>query len=77
MSTDYEPRFDPVDFEQLNVIASLSVGQRIELMLSARELAVGLIRGRVSKQYPDKTINEINMLVLEEIERAERPIPRF
>jgi len=77
LSTDYEPRFDPIDFEQLKVIASLSVGQRIELLLRTRKIAFGLIRGRVRKLHPDKPTNEINMLVLKEIERAERPIPRF
>ncbi|MEM7134450.1 MAG: hypothetical protein AAF702_49750 [Chloroflexota bacterium] len=77
MDNQYIPQFEPVDREQLEVIRSLSVGQRIELMLHARELAVGLIRGRLHKRYPDLSINKLNMLVLEEIDRAERPIPRF
>ena len=36
----------------------------------ARELAVGLIRGRLHKQYPDLSPRALNLKVLEEIERA-------
>jgi hypothetical protein len=39
-------------------------------MLDARALAVGLIRGRLRRRYPDLSSREINLKVLEEIERA-------
>jgi hypothetical protein len=46
-------RFDPVDLEQMQLLSRISPGGRIRLMLGARELAVGLIRGRLRWQYPD------------------------
>ncbi len=64
-------RFDSVDLEQMRLLGRLSPGQRIQVMLDARELAVGLIRGRLRRQYPDLSPREINLKVLEEIARAE------
>lgn len=64
-------RFDPVDLDQMRLLGRLSPGQRIQVMLDARELAVGLIRGRLRRQYPDLSPREINLKVLEEIARAE------
>ena len=46
-------RFDPVDWEQLRLVARLSPSQRIRLLLEARELAVGLIRGRLRRHYSE------------------------
>ena len=64
-------RFDPVDLEQMRLLGRLSPGQRIRVMLEARDLAVGLIRGRLRLQYPDLSLREINLKVLEEIARTE------
>jgi len=41
--------FDPPDLEHLRRLARLPPGQRIHAMLDARELAVGLIRGRLRR----------------------------
>lgn len=65
-------RFDPIDVEQIRMSARLTPGQRIQRMLDARELAVGLIRGRLRRQYPGLPSRELNLKVLEEIERAQR-----
>ena len=65
-------RFDPVDLEQVRLLGRLSSGQRIQVMLDARELAVGLIRGRLHRRYPQLSSREINLKVLEEIARAQR-----
>ncbi len=46
-------------------------------MLDTRELLVGLKRGRLRRRYPHLTINELNMKVLEEIERVQKIQPRF
>jgi hypothetical protein len=43
-------RFDPVDITQMRLLASISPGQRIQRLLSARELVVGLVRGRLRKR---------------------------
>ena len=64
-------RFDPVDVEQMRLLGRLPPGRRIQAMLDARELAVGLIRGRLRRQFPDLSLRALNMKVLEEIARAQ------
>ena len=63
-------RFDPIDWERMHLIMRLPPEKRVRLMLSARELAVGLIRGRLHKQFPSLSPEEINLKLLEELERA-------
>jgi hypothetical protein len=63
-------RFDPVDLDQMRLLGRLSPAQRVQLMLEARELAVGLIRGRLRRQYPDLPIEAINLKLLEEVSGA-------
>jgi hypothetical protein len=68
-------RFDPVDVEQIRLLSRLPPGRRIRVMLDARELAVGLIRGRLRRQHPELSLRELNLKVLEEIDRARRTRP--
>ena len=68
-------RFDRLDLELMRLRGRLSPGQRIQAMLDARELAVGLIRGRLHRRYPDLSPRALNMKVLEEIARAQRTNP--
>jgi hypothetical protein len=68
-------RFDPVDIEQMRLLGQLPPGRRIQVMLDARELAVGLIRGRLRRQHPDLSPRALNLKVLEEIARAQRTDP--
>ena len=63
-------RTDTNEREQIRMLAKLPPHKRIRAMLEARELAVGLIRGRLRKKYPDLSINLLNLKVLEEIARA-------
>lgn len=72
MDTKVTYRFDPVDLEQMRLLGRLSPGQRIRVMLDARELAVGLIRGRLRRQHPHPSPREINLKVLEAIKDAAR-----
>ena len=69
-----EKGYDPgyIDYELLQLRASLTPGQRIQAMLDARELIVGLMRGRLRGDYPELTERELNLLILEEIERGKR-----
>jgi hypothetical protein len=64
--------FDPVDLEQMRLLRRILPEQRVRVMLEARELAVGLIRGRLRQQYPHLSLREINLKVLEEIAGADR-----
>jgi len=63
------PAFDPVDRQQLILLGSLPASRRVRIMLDARELAVGLIRGRLRRQYPSSSDVEINLKLLEELNR--------
>jgi len=72
-------RFDPIDIDLIRVRSQMSPGQRLQAMLDAREMLVGLIRGRLQQQFPHLSNQELNLKVLEEIERAQsvrrRPEP--
>lgn len=64
--------FDPTNLAQLELLGKLPAQRRILLMLEAHELAVGLIRGRLHRSYPDISSSELNLKVLEEVERANK-----
>lgn len=66
-------RFDPLDLEQVRLLGRLSPARRIRAMLDARDLAVGLMRGRLRHRYPHLTPGEINLKLLEELERERTP----
>jgi hypothetical protein len=68
-------RFTHTDMELMRLRLSLSPGQRIQAMLDARALVVGVIRGRLRNQYPDISEKELNLKMLEEIERAQNIKP--
>ena len=63
-------RFTHTDMELMRLRLSLSPGQRIQAMLDARALLVGMIRGRLRTRYPNLPESELNLKLLEEIERA-------
>jgi hypothetical protein len=63
---------DPPDQKLLQLLAHLPVAKRVRVMLEARELAVGLIRGRLRRRYPDLSVDALNLKVLEEIDRGEK-----
>ena len=72
MSGEETYRFDPVDIDMIRLTVRLSVGMRIQRLLDTRELLVSIIRSRLRRQYPDLSARELNLKVLEEIERVER-----
>ena len=68
-------RFDPVDKQLMKLLGQLTPGGRIQAMLDARELVVGLIRGRLGRQYPELSPRELNLKLLEELDRVQRTRP--
>lgn len=64
--------FDPVDRRQMLLLANLPPHRRVRVMLEARELAVGLIRGRLRRRYPDLSQAALNLKVIEEVSRAQQ-----
>ena len=72
MAEDQPYRFDPIDHELMRVRGRLSPGARLQAMLAVREWVVSAMRSRLRLRYPDLSPEEINLKVLEELERAER-----
>jgi hypothetical protein len=70
-------RFTHTDIELMRVRMKLSPGQRLQAMLDAHAMLTGMIRGRLRQQYPELDDREINLKVIEEIERAQRAGTRF
>ena len=64
--------FDPIDHEFMRLRGRMSPEARLQAMLAAREWVVSAMRSRLRRQYPDLSPQEINLKVLEEIERVER-----
>ncbi len=73
--TQQTRRFTHTDLELMRLRLSLSPGQRIQAMLDARTLVVGIIRGRLRDKYPDIPDPELNLKVLEEIDRVQNVKP--
>lgn len=68
-------RFDPVDADQVQLLLNLSPGERVRVMLDAQALAKGLIMGRLRRQYPDLTAEELGLKFVQEIERGKQTRP--
>jgi hypothetical protein len=69
-------RFDPIDFEYMRLWVQLSPGAHLQAMLGAREFAMGAIRSRVRRLYPDLPPEALGLKVLEEIARGDRAYTR-
>jgi len=69
-------RFDPVDLEQMRILARIPPAQRMLVALDAHELVLAAVRGRLSERFPDLSAHELGLKVLEEIERGERRYAR-
>lgn len=61
--------FDSHEWDEMKRWAGLEPGQRIGAMIQAREFAVGLIRGQLTREHPELSEREVNLLVLAELER--------
>ncbi len=66
------PEYDAVDLIQMKLLAQLSPGQRLQTMLAARELAVSLKRGRLHRQFPELSIRDLNLKLLDELAYVQR-----
>jgi len=71
MTHELASKFTHTDMELLRLRLSLTPGQRLQAMFDARLVLVGIIRGRLRKQYPNLPDPELNLKMLEEIERAQ------
>lgn len=64
-------RFDAVNWDEVQRWANLSVGMRIQTLLDSRELALGLIRGRLRRKFPHLSAAEINRKMVEELQQVD------
>jgi hypothetical protein len=69
METERQYHFPPLDKEKVLARSKITVGERLEAMLEEREKIVEAIRIRLRQEYPDLSPREINLKMLEEIER--------
>jgi hypothetical protein len=75
MQNANSPRFDPVDQQQVLLLSKLPPEKRLRLMLEARQLALGLVRGRLRQQFPQLSDAQLNLKALEALGHAPRKIP--
>lgn len=57
--------FDPVDWVQMELHAKLPPGKRILPMLQASEMIRAGLRGTFRKKFPNLSMPEINMKILD------------
>lgn len=62
-SSDYL-ELDPIDWQQMELLARLSPAQRTLTMVRAAEFARAGLRAAFRRRYPDLSDAEINMKVL-------------
>lgn len=60
------------DIELIRARAQLSPGERLVAMLDAREWVFAAARARVRRQHPEMSPDQVNLFILEEIERAKQ-----
>ena len=56
--------FDPIDWQQLELLADLTPAQRVLLGIQAQAFARAALRGTFRRRYPELSQSELNMKVL-------------
>ena len=56
--------FDPIDWQQLELLAGLTPAQRILLGMQAQTFARAMLRGTLRRRFPKLPQPELNMKVL-------------
>lgn len=67
---DLDSILEPVDWSHLYRLAKLTPGQRILAMSQSSAFARSILRGSFRRRYPDRSLAEINMLMLEYLRTA-------
>lgn len=63
-NTCVELSFDPVDWEQLELLARLTPAERVLAMMRAQAFVMAGIRGAFARRFPELSQSELNMKVL-------------
>jgi hypothetical protein len=56
--------FEPIDWQQLELLARLTPAQRILIGMQARAFAMAGLRGTLRRRFPELSQAELNMKVL-------------
>ena len=72
MLTGKSRRFDPVDIQQMKLLARLPAGHRVRVMLDAQAFARSIKMGRLRRLHPHASQQELGLKLLEEISRGDR-----
>ena len=62
--SDLDFSFDPIDWQQLELLADLTPAQRVLLGIQAQAFARAALRGTFRRRYPELSQSELNMKVL-------------
>jgi hypothetical protein len=61
---DLNLSFDPIDWQQLELLARLTPAQRVLLGMQAQAFARAALRGTLRRRFPELSRSELNMKVL-------------
>lgn len=64
MESQVEVHLDPIDWQQLQLLAQLTPAQRTLAMIRAAEFVRAGLRGTFRRRFPELSDEEINMKVL-------------
>ena len=63
-TAEFELNLDPIDWEQLELLARLTPGERALAMMRAQAFVMAGIRGAFARRFPELSQSELNMKVL-------------
>lgn len=59
-----ELELDPIDWQQMELLARVSPAQRLLTMMAASEFALAGLRGAFRRRFPELSPSQLNMRVL-------------
>lgn len=62
--SSFDPEFDPIDWQQMQLLAQLSPAQRTLTMVRAAEFVRAGLRAAFHRRFPELSDAEINMKVM-------------
>lgn len=64
LENDRNLSFDPIDWQQLELLAQLTPAQRVLLGMQAQAFARAALRGTLKRRFPELSQPELNVKVL-------------
>jgi hypothetical protein len=60
----FSPAFEPVDWQQFELLAKLTPAERVLVMVRAQAFVMAGLRGTLHRRFPELSQPELNMKVL-------------